>query len=82
MLEDEGYKLMGAAFEVYNQLGPGMSEGIYQQSLEIELRLRNIPFCSKQRLAVRYKSCLLETCYIPDLFVFGAISSKSNRFPA
>ena len=28
---------MGAAFEVYNQLGYGMAEEVYQQSLEIEL---------------------------------------------
>jgi len=44
MFKDEGYKLMGAAFEVYNQLGYGMAEEIYQQSLEIELNLRGIPF--------------------------------------
>jgi GxxExxY protein len=41
MLKDEGYKFMGAAFEVYNQLGFGMAEGVYQQSLEIELALRS-----------------------------------------
>ncbi len=41
MFEDEGYKLMGAAFEVYNALGYGMAEEIYQQSLEIELSSRN-----------------------------------------
>jgi GxxExxY protein len=52
MLEDEGYRLMGAAFEVYNQLGYGMAEEIYQQSLEIELALREIPFQSKRDLAL------------------------------
>jgi hypothetical protein len=40
MLKDEGYRLMGAAFEVYNQLGYGMAEEVNQQSLEIELDLR------------------------------------------
>ena len=40
MFKEEGYKLMGAAFEVYNQLGYGMAEEIYQQSLEIELALQ------------------------------------------
>ena len=44
MFKDEGFKLMGAAFEVYNQLGYGMAEEVYQQSLEIELELRQIPF--------------------------------------
>jgi len=73
MLKDEGYKLMGAAFEVYNQLGYGMAEEIYQQSLEIELTLRGISFVSKDELAVFYKGRPLATRYKPDLFVFGAI---------
>lgn len=73
MYEDEGYQLMGAAFEVYNQLGYGMAEEIYQQSLEVELSLRDIPFRSKSELAVCYKGKQLETCYKPDLFVFDGI---------
>ncbi len=55
MLEDEGYQFMGAAFEVYNQLGYGLAEEIYQQSLEIELELRPIPILTKHELAVYYQ---------------------------
>jgi GxxExxY protein len=73
MFKEEGYKLMGAAFEVYNQLGYGMAEETYQQSLEIELGLRNIPFRSKHELIVFYKDRQLETRYKPDLFVFAGI---------
>jgi GxxExxY protein len=73
MFKDEGYRLMGAAFEVYNQLGYGMAEEIYQQSLEIELTLQGIPFQSKHALTVFYKCQELNTRYIPDLFVFGGI---------
>jgi GxxExxY protein len=73
MLEDEGYRLMGAAFEVYNQLGYGMAEEIYQQSLEIELALRGIPYQSKRELAVSYKDQLLLAHYRPDLVVYDAI---------
>lgn len=40
--KDEGYKLMGAAFEVYNEQGHGLAEEIYQESLEIELEMRGI----------------------------------------
>ncbi|MFN9412317.1 MAG: GxxExxY protein, partial [Pirellula sp.] len=50
MLKQQGYDLMGAAFEVYNELGYGMAEEVYQQSLEIELQLRSIPFLSKAEL--------------------------------
>ena len=73
MLKQEGYDLMGAAFEVYNVLGFGMAEEIYQQSLEIELGLRKIPFQSKADLEVTYKEQVLTTVYRPDLLVFGEI---------
>jgi GxxExxY protein len=56
-----------------------MAEEIYQQSLEIELNLRSIPFVSKQELEVFYKGRKLETRYKPDLRVFGGSSSKSRR---
>ena len=73
MLEQEGYDLMGAAFEVYNVLGYGMAEEIYQQSLEIELGLRKIPFQSKAELVVTYKDQKLTTIYRPDLLVFEIV---------
>ena len=73
MYKEEGYQVMGAAFEVYNQLGYGMAEEIYQQSLEIELALRGIPFQSKRELTVFYKDHQLDTHYVPDLFAFNAV---------
>ena len=73
MFKEEGYRLMGAAFEVYNQLGHGMAEEIYQQSLGIELELCGIPYHSKRELQVFYKDRQLETNYQPDLLVFEAI---------
>ncbi len=74
--KDEGYKLMGAAFEVYNERGFGLGEDIYQECLEIELELRGIPFRSKQELACFYKGRELKKRYIPDLFVFGGLVTE------
>lgn len=73
MLKQEGYELMGAAFEVYNVQGYGMAEEIYQQSLEIELGLRSIPFISKAPVDVYFKGHKLSTKYQPDLLVFREI---------
>lgn len=72
-LAQEGYELMGAAFEVHRVLGGGLLEEIYQESLEIELELRAIPFLRKQELRVYYKDRELKKRYIPDLVVFGRI---------
>jgi len=71
--KDEGYKLMGAAFEVYNDRGYGLAEEIYQECLEIELGLQSISFRAKQELTCSYKGRQLKKRYVPDLFVFGVL---------
>ncbi len=74
--KDEGYKLMGAAFEVYNEQGFGLAEEIYQESLEIELEACGIPFRSKQELECFYKGRELEKHYLPDLLVFDGLLTE------
>jgi len=69
--KDQGYQLMGAAFEVYNDRGYGLAEEIYQECLEIELGLRRISFRSKAELKCFYKGRELKKRYVPDLYVFG-----------
>jgi GxxExxY protein len=71
--KDEGYKLMGAAFEVYNDRGYGMAEEVYQESLEVELELRSIPYHAKSELRCFYKGRELKKRYIPDLLVFNCL---------
>ena len=71
--KDEGYKFMGAAFEVYNDRGYGLAEEIYQECLEMELGLRQLPFQSKAELRCFYKGLELRKRYIPDLFVLGCL---------
>jgi len=70
---EEGYELMAAAFEVHNIQGGGLLEEIYQESLEIELELRNVPYQRKAELRVFYKDRPLKKTYIPDLLVFDRI---------
>src|SRR6266446_139345 len=71
--KDEGYRFMGAAFEVYNDRGYGLAEEIYQECLEIELEMRGIPFRCKEQLKCFYKGRELKKCYIPDVFVFDGL---------
>ncbi len=40
---DECFKIIGACFEVYNDKGCGFLEAVFQECLEIELKLRGIP---------------------------------------
>ncbi len=67
LFKDEAYAIVGAAIEVYNQLGPGFLEAVYQEALEIELTERGIPFVPQKELRILYKGQPLKKTYISDL---------------
>ena len=66
IFKDESYKIVGACFEVYREKGCGFLEQVYQECLEIELRLQGVPFVPKKPLILEYKGCPLRTRYEPD----------------
>ena len=53
-----------------------MLEEIYQESLEIELDIRCIPYVSKAELLTFYKNQQLKKRYIPDLIVSGGLVAE------
>ncbi|MCE2393740.1 GxxExxY protein [Candidatus Poribacteria bacterium] len=71
--KNEVYTIIGAAMEVYNVLGPGFLESVYQEALEIELSTRGISFESPQELNIRYKEYQLKQQYKPDFVVYEKI---------
>ena len=73
ILDADGYALMGAAFDVYNNLGAGFLEDVYQEAMELELSARKISFISKPRLFVFYKDQQLQKYYEADLLVSSRI---------
>jgi GxxExxY protein len=64
---------MRACFEVYKDKGCGFHEALYQECLELELRLQDIPFDPKQELRLTYKGHELRTKFIPDLICYRKI---------
>lgn len=48
-------KIIGAAYEVSNQLGSGFLEKVYENALAIELRNRDIQVVTQAELPVYYK---------------------------
>ena len=70
---EESYAINGAAMEVYNQLGHGFLERVYQEALEKEFLLRGIPFEREKLLTIRYKGEKLKQTYKADFVCYGKI---------
>lgn len=73
LYKEEVYQIVGAAMEVYNQLGNGFLEGVYQDALAIELKLRDIPFKEQVPLDICYKGQPIRRQYMPDMILFDKI---------
>lgn len=73
LLKEEVYAIVGAAMEVHKELGPGFLEAVYQEALEIEFALRQIPFESQKELAIYYKGHRLKKTYAVDFLNYDQI---------
>jgi len=59
--------------EVHRELGPGFSEVVYKDALEIELKNHNIPYSREQVFNVLYKGINLPRKYNADFVIYNAI---------
>ena len=71
--EEESYRIRGAVFEVYREMGCGFLEAVYQECLEKEFNRQNIPFVAMKELILHYKGDRLEQLYKPDFICFEQI---------
>ena len=70
---NEAYQIQGALFDVYNTLGAGFLEAVYQEALELELQHRNIPTTSQKELTITYKGQTLQQRYRADFVCYDKI---------
>ena len=71
--KEESYKIIGAAFEVYNCLGHGFLEAVYQEALELEFQKRGIPYDREKELKITYNGVELKQTYKADFVCYGKI---------
>lgn len=71
--KQESYDIIGAAMKVYNTLGHGFLEAVYQEALEIELRNNQIPFDPQKELKIYYGDVELRQTYRPDIICYDKI---------
>ena len=67
--KDLVYQIIGAAMAVHSELGYGLLEPVYQEWMQVELKLRGIDRVREQEISIYYKNQLLEKKYKMDLVV-------------
>lgn len=71
--KQEIFNIIGAAMEVHNIIGCGFPEKVYQDALELELKIRNIPYEREKHLSIVYKGTVLEHDFFVDFVCYGNI---------
>jgi GxxExxY protein len=69
----ESFQIIGACLEVYNELGPGFLESVYQEALHREFILRGIPHQQQYPLEVFYKEDPLNRQFRADFLCYDKI---------
>ena len=63
------YEIIGACFDVYNELGKGFLEIVYKDALQIEFKNRNISFEREKKYEINYKGTVLPHYYYSDFVI-------------
>ena len=72
LLKAETGKIIGFAFEVLNEVGHGLNEKIYENSLTVMFKLNHIAFDQQRRFPVFFRGVGVGE-FIPDLIAFGSV---------
>lgn len=67
--DDISFKIRGAIFKVYNQLGPGLLESVYEAAMDYELRKEGLDVKRQIHIPVIYDGVSLEMDFKIDLLV-------------
>ena len=73
ILEEYTAKIINACLEVHKELGNGFLEAVYQEALEQEFILQNIPYKREVCLPIKYKGKMLSKEYYADFVCFDKI---------
>ena len=76
MRDERTYKIIGAAMEVYKELGCGFLEAVYHEALGKEFKDREISFKSQPTIQISYKGALLDKTYQPDFICYDEVLTE------
>lgn len=73
LYKEESYNIIGAAMEVHRIIGNGFTEPVYQDALEVEMRMRGIPYEREKTFDLSYKGVKLDKTFRADFVCYNSI---------
>jgi len=70
---EERYRILGAAMAVYNEMGNGYLEPVYQDALELEFKACGIPYEREKLIHIQYKGQQINHFYKADFVCYDKI---------
>lgn len=81
VFKDESYKIIGSCLAVFNKLGSGFLESVYQEALEIQFKLDKIPFEKEKKLHIKFDDIQLDKFFKADYICFNSIIVELKATP-
>ena len=72
ILRDETQKIIGFAFDVLNEVGQGLNEKVYENSLVVLFKHNGIAFDQQRRFQVFFRGVKVGE-FIPGCIAFGSV---------
>jgi len=72
LLKEEVFQIVGAAFEILNEVGHGFHEKPYENALVVEFARRGIQIEQQRNYDILYKGHKIGL-YVPDLIAFNSV---------
>jgi len=72
LLKAETEKIIGFSFDVLNEIGHGLDEKVYENSLVVLFKLNSVSFDQQRRFPVFFRNVQVGE-FIPDLIAFGSV---------
>lgn len=71
--QKETYKIIGIAMDIHRVLGKGLSEIVYKDAFEYELKYNNIFYEREKEYLINYKDVVLPHKFYADFVVYDKI---------
>ena len=71
--KQEVFQIVGAAMNVHRYFGPGFTEKVYPEALQVEFQKQEIPYKRENPIRAKYHDIELNAEFVPDFICYNDI---------